>query len=757
VPVSRLKRTAQDQILTAPQEHLMKRNLACAAVGFLSLVLSSVEPTMAQTPNEATSALPRVVRFSGVARNLDGNPLSGVVGITFALYGEQTGGAPLWLETQNLTADANGRYTALLGSTKPQGLPADLFNSEQARWVGVQVAGQPEQPRVLLASTPYALKAGDAETIGGYPPSAFVLAPTASTGASSGAVAPTAVSPSPAYAGATVVNKGPGSATRTVTDVTTTGGTAKYLPIFNGTSTIIDSSLYQTGTGSTAKVGIDTKTPKSVFEADVSASAALGPTVTLTNTGGGTSAGASLDFNTYTPSPTGTYNPSSRIEAVAQGNDSDTILFQANTPSTKNNGLKTNMAITPNGRVGIDTASPGSTVEAYITSAGALGPTLTLTNGGIGPGTGSSVDFNTFPPSYGTSYNPTARILATDDGHYSSNLIFYSNVPTAQNNGLEANFTIFSTGQVGVGHVTSVPFDQLLVQANKGSAAVGAFGWSATTGSGFGGSYGIDAQGGAGDSSDTSSAGGQGGILVGGNGGGTGGSGVNTGGGQGGNTGGGGGSFVGGKGGTYGGDGIAAYAGAGSPASNDGYAGYFSGNVEITGTLNGSAPQVQIDHPLDPANKYLNHASVASSERMNLYSGNVTTDANGDARVELPDWFESVNTDFRYQLTVIGEFAQAIVSRKVANHQFSIKTDKPNVEVSWQLTGVRQDAFAKAHPLVVEQEKDARERGHYINPELYGAAKRQSVDQARHPFVADKTSPVGRPLPESGTLTRRPK
>jgi hypothetical protein len=96
-----------------------------------------------------------------------------VTGITFALYAEQTGGAPLWQETQNLTAHSTGHYSALLGSTKNEGLPAGLFTSEQAHWVGVQVEGQPEQPRVLLASTPYALKAGDAETIGGLPPTAF--------------------------------------------------------------------------------------------------------------------------------------------------------------------------------------------------------------------------------------------------------------------------------------------------------------------------------------------------------------------------------------------------------------------------------------------------------------------------------------------------------------------------------------------------------------------------------------------------------
>src|SRR6476646_10171233 len=110
--------------------------------------------------------------------------MTGVVGITFSLYEEQSSGAPLWSETQNVQADANGHYSVLLGTTKPDGLPAELFTSEQARWVGVQISGQAEQPRVLLVSAPYALKAGDAETVGGLPASAFALANAAGTTAS---------------------------------------------------------------------------------------------------------------------------------------------------------------------------------------------------------------------------------------------------------------------------------------------------------------------------------------------------------------------------------------------------------------------------------------------------------------------------------------------------------------------------------------------------------------------------------------------
>jgi hypothetical protein len=118
---------------------------------------------------------------------------------------------------------------------------------------------------------------------------------------------------------------------------------------------------------------------------------------------------------------------------------------------------------------------------------------------------------------------------------------------------------------------------------------------------------------------------------------------------------------------------------------------------------------------------------------MNIYTGNVTTDTQGLATVKLPAWFESLNTDFRYQLTVIGQFAQAIITRKIENHQFTIKTNAPNVEVSWQVTGVRRDAFAKAHPLVVEEEKDGRTKGFYIHPDLYGAPQEKQIEWVRHP------------------------
>ena len=113
-----------------------------------------------------------------------------------------------------------------------------------------------------------------------------------------------------------------------------------------------------------------------------------------------------------------------------------------------------------------------------------------------------------------------------------------------------------------------------------------------------------------------------------------------------------------------------------------------------------------------------------------IYDGVVTTDAGGNAAVTLPNWFGALNADFRYQLTAIGQFAQAIVATEVQNDQFTIKTDHPNVKVSWQVTGVRHDAFAVAHPLQVEQDKPEAEQGLYQNPEAFGQPEEMGIGYA---------------------------
>src|SRR5262245_57399360 len=98
----------------------------------------------------AQQSIPALVQFSGQLKDQDGRPLSGVQGVTFALYKDQSEGAPLWLETQNVTTDAEGRFVALLGASSEQGLPIDLFSTGQAQWLGVQATGHAEQPRTFL-------------------------------------------------------------------------------------------------------------------------------------------------------------------------------------------------------------------------------------------------------------------------------------------------------------------------------------------------------------------------------------------------------------------------------------------------------------------------------------------------------------------------------------------------------------------------------------------------------------------------------
>jgi hypothetical protein len=340
----------------------------------------------------------------------------------------------------------------------------------------------------------------------------------------------------------------------------------------------------------------------------------------------------------------------------------------------------------------------------------------------------------TFQSSQLTGNNNTAVGAGSmfETGSISNATAIGSNAVVTQSNTLILGCIAGSNGcggAVNVGIGTNTPTGMLNVVAANPSAssltAIVAQGLNLNSQNVGNGGDGVDAAGGTGAPGGIGGNGvyGQGGVGMG--------SGI-------GGAAGSGGYFVGGDGITDGTPGYGVYGQGGSDGGETGDAGYFNGSVQYTGNLIGPGPEVKMDDPLDPANKYLFHASVESSEMKDIYDGTVTTDSQGNATVQLPEWFEALNTDFRYQLTAIGQFAQAIVSGEVANNQFSIKTDKPNVKISWQITGVRQDAYAKANPLVVEQEKDARERGYYIHPELYGASAQQSVEWARHPQMMRK-------------------
>jgi hypothetical protein len=619
------------------------------------------------------------------------------------LYAEPAGGAALWQETQNVQTDSGGRYSVLLGSTKAEGLPGDIFASEQARWIGVQIERQAEQPRTLLVSAPYALKAGDAETLGGLPPSAFVLAAAMNNSSSSTAASKAATSYSST------------SPLLPASTVTTTGGTVNTVPLFTTATNVQNSILTQTGT-TALNVGGKLNLP------------ALGAATAT--------AGKNSQPGDFVASA---FNSTSK-KAIAQ-------TFQLQAEPAANN------TATPSGTLNLLFAS-GTAVPAEtgfkISSKGLITFAAGQTFPGTGPGTIKGVTAGTGLSGGGTTgvvtLNNTGILgltaglgIAIGSGQ-TPTVSVNSAVPLLAANNAFTGINTFSS-LVGVG--TLSPGAQLEADSlAAGRSGILAIGFSAPSGSNQNGSDALTTFGGAGDPGTFQGNGGNGLVANGGDGASIPGTGVIANGGFGVGTGvggtgilatgvgepngdGSGGGFVGGNFGGFG-DGIDVSAGSG-------LAGNFTGNLNVTGSITAGVKDFKIDHPLDPGNKYLVHASVESSEMMNIYTGNVTTDADGNAAVRLPEWFEALNSDFRYQLTVIGQFAQAIVGREIQNHEFSIRTNAPNVKVSWQVTAVRHDAFAKAHPLVVEEEKDARLKGFYIHPDLYGAAAEKQVEWARHP------------------------
>ena len=150
-------------------------------------------------------------------------------------------------------------------------------------------------------------------------------------------------------------------------------------------------------------------------------------------------------------------------------------------------------------------------------------------------------------------------------------------------------------------------------------------------------------------------------------------------------------------------------------------AAYLDGDVYVGGTLTKASGSFKIDHPLDPANKYLSHSFVESPDMMNIYNGVITLDASGGASVELPDYFEALNRDFRYQLTAIGASMPGLfVKSEISSNAFVIAGGVPGGRVSWEVTGVRQDPTADAHRIIIEEDKPERLRGKYLDPAAFG-------------------------------------
>ena len=645
----------------------------------LSALLSAQQ---AAVSTSSVAAVPRLVNFSGRAIDAEGKVIGGVAGITFSIYSEESGGAPLWLETQSVKTDARGNYTAQLGATKADGLPLDLFSTSAERWLGVRINGGEEQPRVLLLSVPYALKAEDAATLGGLPASAFMLAgaPIAGAATADSTATPSALPP------ATVSGS----------------GTADYLPLWSSSSALANSVMFQSGSGSSAKIGINTITPTATLDvtggATIRGLLNLPAAATATTTAGADSRPLGLVASTYNSSTKAAANQVFHWQAEPAGNNTSSPSATLNLlfGTAPNAAAETGLLINNKGQI---TFAPGQTFpggSGTVTSVGLSAPSSDFSVSGS-PVTSSgtlALTWNTAPTSADTA---NAIVKRDSTGSFSAGLI----------NAIGLNINISS----GLAIIANTSGDAAILGGSDTNSGVngtsvsgdGVFGDS-ISGNGVEGDAGTELGYGV---YGTNSA--DDGVGV------------------------------------YGyapqedGTGLFGQGAYGVLTSGTTYAGFFDGNVDVDGTVSKDGGSFKIDHPLDPANKYLYHSFVESPDMMNIYNGNVTTDAQGDAVVTLPEWFETLNRDFRYQLTVMGQFAQAIVSGKVANHQFTIKTDKPNVEVSWQVTGIRQDAWANAHRIPVEEMKSEKERGFYRHPELYNAPAEKSILWARFPQVMKQT------------------
>jgi trimeric autotransporter adhesin len=625
----------------------------------------------------ALTPVPSLVPFSGLAIGPDGKALVGQSQATFLIYREEQAGEPLWMETQAVSFDSEGRYRVNLGATLATGLPTDLFSTGEARWLEVQVAGQAAQPRVLLVSVPYAMKAADSATLGGLPPSAFVLA-----GSNAATIA----------AGAAGVSPDSG------TTVTTSGGTANKIAKFSGASTIVNSILYDNGT----EVGIGTTSPSSTLTVDGTM------TVDGTSTDNGqlimAAAGEATTKTSY-PSEqlklyTSAYNSSSKAvvdprfswQAEPTGNDTSSpgATLNLQYSATGSAPSETGFHFGPSG---VLTFAPGQTFPGTGSGNGTI-TGVTAGTGLTGGGTSGKVTLNVntslFPTLAGTNTFTGSNIFGpsiyedtdvnidntnANAGGVSPGLRFGS----ASGEGIASQRASSGDNQYGLDFFTDYARRMSInEEGNVGIGTVAAEGIMLKVLGGTGAGIFSNSQ-------DFTT------LLV-----------QNT------------------------------YTGGDAVVFNtDGQGGDCvidtNANLDCEGTLTGSNNNLKIDHPLDPANKYLVHASVESSELMNIYSGNVTTDELGVATVTLPNWFEAENGDFRYQLTTIGRDAHAWVSQEVSNGQFKIATNATNVKVSWQITAVRQDGYAKAHPLVAEQDKPAKERGLYRHPEAFGQPKEKGI------------------------------
>jgi hypothetical protein len=767
--------------------------------------------TMAQDSSARAAGVPRLVKFRGVLKTVSGEPLNGMVGISFAIYAAATGGTPLWEETQNVSF-SQGSYTVFLGQSRSTGIPAEIFLSGQSRWLGVRILspGEEEQPRVFLTSVPYAMKAVDADTLGGLPPSAFVKAEgVPQEPVLVGSSAPESAVTQPSFSSATVT-------------VTTPGGSSGAIPQFSSNSSIVNSPIRN------LNGKIVTKNLENVRFADQFTC----PSSPGCN--GASDLGAQINAayascpatGCHIKIPAGKYTISTPIEFTTL---QKTVVLECDAGTsnkevypdwgvteldyTRTSGAAITMDTgggTGSGIQGCMLRGPGTNTRTVgVQLAHASKQTyrdLFISGFGVGLQFGDWVLLDNFynlqlENNGNNLYAPPSITVGTGES-----IGFFGGVFTNKStSSLSTTCVDFEGGQAIVVSFYNVSFDQCGVTLNIRGGQQFLFSGShfedpsAATNSAFltigdncvscqvilsgsdvfethvssrtefirlGGGARLTILGGIYLAAEpmaqviTSTHPANAVTVIGAEK-------VNEVG-----------AWV--KG-TYssfttidpreyrpltvsggpivlGGDptinGSISSAALSAPQSwvfpnssgtvmlSDASGNSFikgsmtvGGNIAVTGSVNApsltvtGAKHFRIDDPVDPANKYLYHSSVESSDMMNIYSGTALLDRNGEAEVQLPRWLEALNRDFRYQLTCIGGFAPVYVAQEIIGNRFRISGGRPGLKISWQVTGIRHDPYAESHPSPVEVEKPAGERGHYLNPSLSGASSDKIVEK----------------------------
>lgn len=324
------------------KKHVPFLLLALAAIFGMNLrAWGQSSDSSAPSAVQSSASVPRLVRFSGEIKIPSGRQANAGVSVTFALHKEQEGSESLWMESQNVQLDTNGRYTVLLGASSPDGLPVEVFTSGEARWLSITPAGEVEQPRVLLVSAPYALKAGDAETLGGRPASAYALAEVK-----------TSESLAEPPKGTTV----PAAALPTVTG----SGTLGSVPLWRGTNVIGNSVLSQAA----ASIGIGTSSPATTLDVNGAATIRGNATITGTLTASHTIAAPSASYN-------GT-NISQIVDVTQRGAGTGLAATTAGTGSgiSAISGFATASTGVAKGLLGLSGSDGGTGVEGVAGSFG---------------------------------------------------------------------------------------------------------------------------------------------------------------------------------------------------------------------------------------------------------------------------------------------------------------------------------------------------------------------------------------------------